>query len=80
MEAIKLTERKYMKKNGEEVIKQYNQNLYNKTYYEKNKGKLAERVVCGCGLDYLIPNKSNHCSGRIHKLWEKLTTTKIENI
>lgn len=73
MEENKLITKKYMKKNGEEVIKQYDQNLYNKTYYEKNKEKLAERKMCGCGLDYLPTNKSNHQSGRIHKLWIKLT-------
>jgi|TARA_R110000868_G_scaffold60915_4_gene185503 hypothetical protein len=73
METEKLTTKKYTKKNGEEVVKQYNQSTYNKTYYEKNKEKLAEKVVCGCGLDYLVSNKSNHRSGRVHKLWQKLT-------
>lgn len=66
----------YYNKKGEEVIRYYDQTLYNKKYYEKNLEKLKEHIDCDCGLKYLPSNKSNHCLGRIHRLWEKLSKEK----
>jgi hypothetical protein len=70
MEEQKLITKKYVKKNGEEVIKQYNQKQYNKTFYEKNKGKINIKENCICGGSFSASNKSNHEETRIHKLYE----------
>ena len=70
MEEVKLITKKYTKKNGEEVIKQYNQQKYNKTFYEKNKGNIKAKEICNCGGSYCISNKSNHEETRIHRLYE----------
>ena len=40
MEEPKLITKTYTKKNGDKVVKQYNQNLYNKTFQEKNKKEI----------------------------------------
>ena len=65
---------KYTKKNGEEVIKQYNQQKYNKNFYEKHKDKLTQKFSCECGGKYLATNKYNHEKGKLHNLYKKLTT------
>jgi hypothetical protein len=45
---------------------------YNRVYYLKNKEKISQKIVCGCGLVYQKTNKSNHCEGRVHKLWDRM--------
>jgi flavoprotein len=77
MEEIKekeqLITKKYIKKNGDEVIKKYNQNKYNETYYNKHKDELFKKHNCECGGVYLATNKFNHFKTRIHKLYTTLT-------
>lgn len=59
-----------------EVNVKSSKSSYNRTYYEKNIEKITQRITCGCGLTYTKSNKSIHCSGRLHKLWQKMTDEK----
>ena len=62
----------YTKKNGEVVVKEYDQKKYNKSYYEKNKDKIAEEVyTCECCNKEGIKkrNKFNHEKSVKHKLY-----------
>ena len=77
MESSKLSTKQYVKKNGEVVIKQYDQKEYNKKFYEKNKEKYSLRNICDCGGSYTAPNKSKHDISRIHKLYEKYKKVNI---
>jgi hypothetical protein len=83
VESAKPLIKTYTKKNGDVVIKEYNQREYNKRFYEKNKEKLAVKVKCNCGGGYTSPNKTKHEESRIHKLWinymEKIKA-EVENI
>jgi hypothetical protein len=72
--------KKYTKKNGEEVIKQYNQNKYNQTFYNKHKEELVKKHNCECGGIYLATNKFNHFKTRIHKLYTSLTNNQLHKI
>lgn len=65
----------YTKKNGEVVVKEYDQKKYNKSYYEKNKEKIAEEVYnCECCNKEGIKkrNKFNHEKTEKHKLYAQL--------
>ena len=57
---------------------------YNKEYYEKNKEKYQEKVICECGEKYTKYRKSLHEKSQKHKnkLIEKenLRLKNIENI
>ena len=61
----------YIKKNGEVVIKEYNQQEYNLRHYEKHKEKYTDKHECDCGGNYTLPNKAKHYESRIHKLYQK---------
>jgi len=65
----KLVTKTYEKKNGDKVVKQYNQNLYNKTFQEKNKKEILEKHTCECGGKYTMMNKYHHISSKKHNRW-----------
>ena len=69
-----LITKKYIKKNGDEVIKKYDQNKYNKNFYAKHKDELCEKHVCECGKEYTHGNISHHIKSQYHLLYKKLTT------
>ena len=69
-----LITKKYIKKNGEEVIKQYDQTKYNKNFYAKHKDELCEKHVCECGKEYTHGNISHHIKSQYHTLYKRLTT------
>ena len=54
------------------VIDQATKQKYNQVYYLKHKERLSQRIVCECGLSYSKSNKTIHCEGRVHKLWDKM--------
>jgi hypothetical protein len=63
----------YTKKNGE--ITDYDQKIYNKSYYEKNKEKIAvETYTCNfCNKEGIIKrNKYNHDKTLKHKLHARI--------
>jgi hypothetical protein len=64
--------KKYIKKNGEVVIKQYNQTKYNTVYYMNNREVLTEHHTCACGGQYTKLNKHNHNKGKVHKMYERI--------
>jgi len=65
----KLITKTYTKKNGDKVVKQYNQNLYNKTFQEKNKKEILEKHTCECGGKYTNSNKSIHIKTKLHQAY-----------
>lgn len=67
-----------VKKNGDIVIKEYNQKKYNDTYYEKNKDKIKEKLMCDiCNKSFLKSNKSNHYISKQHiKIFDIITNLK----
>jgi ABC-type uncharacterized transport system substrate-binding protein len=69
--------KKYTKKNGEVVIKDYDQKTYNKTYYEKNKEKINdEKYICeSCNKEVKTRNRFNHTKTERHKLKQQLHET-----
>lgn len=72
--------KKYKKKNGEEVIKTYNQRLYNDSYYKKNTDKFKETYICvKCNKNVSKANKFNHERTKSHILYEKYNID-IKNI
>lgn len=71
-----IVSRQHIKKDGEISTCEYDQTVYNQRYYKKNKVVLNGKITCECGLVYSQTNKTNHESGRIHKLWAKMTAVK----
>ena len=66
------TIKKYKVKNGEEIIKVYNQKNYNDTYYKKNIDKFKETYLCpNCNKNISKANKFNHERTKGHILNEK---------
>lgn len=64
--------KKYIKKNGEEVIKTYDQKVYNNTYYSKNKDKINKCYKCVlCDKEINHSNKTNHEKTKLHILRSK---------
>jgi hypothetical protein len=64
--------KKYTKKNGEEVVKTYDQKKYNNTYYLKNKDKINKTYKCSyCNKEINQSNKTNHDKTKIHILKSK---------
>tara|TARA_R110000868_G_scaffold271606_2_gene530981 strand:- start:464 stop:748 length:285 start_codon:yes stop_codon:yes gene_type:complete len=61
--------RKYKNKQGEEVIKEYNQTAYNKKFYEKHKEDINKKCTCVCGGSYTKSNRTKHDKGRYHSLY-----------
>ena len=59
--------KRYTKKDGTEVVKVYDNKKYNDAHYAKNKLKLNEKYLCGCGSNVNKSNKSNHEKTGIHK-------------
>jgi hypothetical protein len=51
-----------MSKNKTEDMKEYN-----KKYYEKNKDKLHEKIMCECGEEYSKYKKSTHKKTQKHR-------------
>jgi hypothetical protein len=71
----------YTKKNGEVVVKDYDQKKYNKSYYEKNKEKIAEEVyTCEyCEKEGIKKrNKFNHEKTVKHKLYKKIKENQVQ--
>ena len=70
-----MVSKRYIKKNGEEVIKQYDQTKYNKNFYAKHKDELCEKHVCECGKIYTHGNVSHHIKSQYHLLYKRLTSS-----
>jgi len=50
-----------IKEDIKENIKKYDSKKYNKTFYEKNKSKITEKIICNiCMGSYTYFNKSVH--------------------
>lgn len=64
----------YTKKNGEVVVKDYNQKEYNKRFYEKNKEEiLNDKYVCEyCNKDVNSRNRTNHDKTVKHQLYKQI--------
>ena len=65
----------YTKKNGEVITKDYDQKKYNKSYYEKNKDKIAEEIyTCDfCNKEGIKKrNKYNHEKTLKHQLYTQI--------
>ena len=69
----KLVTKTYTKKNGDQVVKHYNQNNYNKAYQEKNRDAILEKHTCECGGKYTMMNRFHHRASKKHKGWIKNT-------
>jgi hypothetical protein len=78
-QATAISTRQWINKKGEIITKSYNQTKYNTNYYNKNKDELKKHILCDCGNYYTMPNKTNHCNTKIHKLYiamlQKYTAT-----
>jgi hypothetical protein len=61
--------RKYKNKQGDEVVKEYDQQIYNKKFYEKHKEDINKKCTCVCGGSYTKSNKAKHDKGRYHALY-----------
>jgi hypothetical protein len=62
----------YKKKNGDVVVKQYNQTKYNNLYYLNHKEQLCEKIRCECGVEYTKLGKCNHMKSKVHKMYRLL--------
>ena len=71
-----IVSRQHIKKDGGITTHEYDQTVYNKRHYNKNKVVINGKITCDCGLVYSQSNRTNHQSGRVHKLWEKMTKSK----
>jgi hypothetical protein len=59
--------KKYKNKNGEEVIKVYDQQKYNSKFYQKHKEKINEIYECElCKKNVKRANKFNHERTNLH--------------
>lgn len=54
---------------------------YNKKYYQKNKEKLQEKVVCQiCGKTYAKWNTTHHFKSKQHIYIEQMKKNLVENM
>jgi hypothetical protein len=61
------TEKKLIKKIYKDKTYYYDQNIYNKNFYEKHKDKIHEKLTCECcGGSYSYYNKSKHVKSKKH--------------
>ena len=61
-------------------IKKYDSKIYNKTFYEKNKDKVLEKIICSiCCGSYTYYNKSKHNKSNKHKQVQLKYCSKTEN-
>lgn len=66
------TIKKYTNKNNEEIVKEYNQKIYNDKYYKNNSSKFKETYLCpNCNKNVSKANKFNHERTKGHILHEK---------
>jgi hypothetical protein len=65
-------------KNGEVKTKEYNQQKYSQKHYANHQDKYKNKIMCGCGIEYTPPNKSNHQHSRIHKLYQSYSNIASE--
>lgn len=52
------------KKTGEEV--KYDRTESGKKYWQKNKERFTEKIICDCGGSYTLSNKSKHFKTKKH--------------
>jgi len=64
IDKVKLRRKEYAQAHREE-----NQ-LYYKTYYEKNKNHYLEKHICGCGGSYRVYDKTKHFKTKKHLNYE----------
>jgi hypothetical protein len=64
---------KYVNKNGDEVVKVYNQKKYNVKYLNNNPDKLKEKYLCEiCNKMIVKIHKNRHEKTKFHILYSKL--------
>ena len=59
--------KKYIRKDGEVKIYEYNGSAYCKKHYLKNKDKYSKKFDCECGGCYKHINKSHHMKTKRHQ-------------
>ena len=61
-----ISQKTFVLKNGDIVVKEYDQRKYNSAWYQKHKDKLTAHITCECGGRYMIPNQSRHSQTSKH--------------
>jgi hypothetical protein len=67
-----ISQKTFHLKNGDIVIKEYDQRKYNATWYQKHKDTVTARITCFCGGRYMVPNLSRHSQTSKHKNYKPL--------
>lgn len=67
-----ISQKTFHLKNGDIVIKEYDQRKYNATWYQKHKEALTTSITCECGGKYMLPNQSRHSHTSKHKSYKPL--------
>lgn len=68
-------------KNGEVKEYIYDQSIYNKKYYIKNKEGYNKKTICICGSNVFNSNMKKHISGKKHQDYiNNLESNIIDNI
>jgi hypothetical protein len=70
-------QKKYIKKNGVESIKTYDQRKYNEAFYNKHKEEINKKHLCECSAHYIKSNLSKHKKSKYHLLYLKLTSNEL---
>ena len=65
------------------MVPKQKKSVYNKTYYDKNKSKILEKmkikVECGCGSVLSKGNVANHKKSKKHIDWIKKNVSETSN-
>jgi len=61
-----ISQKTFILKNGDIVIKEYDQRKYNSAWYQKHKTELTASITCECGGKYMLPSQSRHSKTSKH--------------
>ena len=62
-----ISHKSFTKKNGDVIVREYNQTEWNSRWYQKNKERMTTSNVCICGGQFSPNNKFKHYNSKKHR-------------
>ena len=62
-----IAQKTFYLKNGDVIVREYNQTEWNSRWYKKNKERMTTSDVCVCGGKFSPNNKFKHYNTKMHK-------------
>lgn len=72
-----ISRKSFTKKNGDVIVREYNQSKFNSTWYEKNKTKMTTSEDCVCGGRFSPNNRFKHYNTKTHRRYMEYNEIKM---